>query len=69
MNTVTIAGKEYPVEIREGERYINGQTVDKFLETLPFEDLAHFMELGYRLITGQETHPQEDIAEMEFRDY
>jgi len=69
MPTAKINGKEYPVEVRNGEPYINNQTVDEFMKTLPFEDIAHFAELGLRMMNGEQTYPQEDITDMEFRDY
>lgn len=70
MKTVMISGKEYPVEVRDGEPYINNQTVDEFMDTLPLNDLARFAKLGLNIIqqplTGKEIYPQEDLAELEF---
>ena len=35
--TVRIDGKEYPCEVKNGVRYINGMTVDEFYNTLPLD--------------------------------
>jgi hypothetical protein len=38
MPAITIAGKKYTVEIRNGERYIMGLTVNDFIDTLTFNE-------------------------------
>jgi len=73
VNTITISGKEYPVEVRDGEPYVDGKTVDEFMDMLPLADLGRAAKLGLRImqepLTGKKVYPAEDMAELEFLDY
>lgn len=62
MKTVTIGGKNYPVEIVNGERMIDGKTVDDFMKTLCTEDLLDLGILGAKVMANNIiTSPQNYI--------
>lgn len=43
---VRIAGKEYPCEVIDGVRYIDGMTVSEFMETLDTDTLIKLAKIG-----------------------
>lgn len=43
---VRILGKIYACTVINGERFIDGKTVEKFMQTLPLETVAQFAVLG-----------------------
>lgn len=53
MKNVTIAGKKYPVETKNGVRYINNLPVDEFLKTLSLNDLANAAIVGIEYIRSR----------------
>ncbi len=46
---VTIAGKKYQCEVINGVPYIDGMTVDAFIDTLPIETLVDAAIVGRAL--------------------
>ena len=59
----TIAGKKYPCEVRNGIQYIDGKTVDEFMDTLPADVLMDMARVGAGFIDakkeGRNFSPQE----------
>lgn len=58
---VSIHGKEYPVSVIDGIPYIDGKTVDEFMDTIPRDMLADFAKLGLREMTGQHQDIQTEL--------
>ena len=44
--TISLCGQEYPVEIKNGVRYVNGLTVGEFIKTLPLDQLQEAHDYG-----------------------
>lgn len=65
MTYATIGGKKYPVEIKNGVRYINGLTVDAFFKTLSPKELAHAAIVGQKFIESNgDKSPQKMFNEL-----
>lgn len=65
MKTVTIAGKKYLVETKNGIRYINGMTVDNFINTLSIDDKCDAALVGIEYIKSRGTKsPQKMFNEL-----
>ena len=47
---LNLNGKVYKCEVIDGIRYIAGQTVEKFMETLDEKDLLLFSDKGKRIL-------------------
>lgn len=43
---VTIAGQEYDCEVKDGIRYIDGKTVDVFMQSLTVSNLCNLAIVG-----------------------
>lgn len=43
---ITIAGKTYDCEVRNGVRYIDGVTSDEFIKRLPFDEVLNLCMTG-----------------------
>lgn len=58
--TVVIGGKKHIAEIRDGVQYIDGMTVDKFMDTLDPLTLIDFMNVGiahvHDVVDGKKSH-------------
>lgn len=50
---VTINGKKYSVKIIAGVRYINGKTIDEFLEGLDPITVCELAEVGYQAVIDE----------------
>lgn len=50
--TVSIHGKEYPVAVINGERFINGKTVDEFLASISSDAQDDMAIIGFKLMRG-----------------
>lgn len=52
-SVVNIGGQNYEVEVKNGIRYIDGKTVDEFLETLDTETLLKASRVGKMAIDDE----------------
>lgn len=43
---INFGGKDYHFEIKNGVKYVEGKTIDEFIETLSHEDKIASMKLG-----------------------
>jgi len=50
---ITIAGKTYRVEINNGERFIDGWTVEQFMEKLGAEAIEQCAIVGHRALQDE----------------
>ena len=50
---VDINGKKYPVEVRNGERFIDGQPVEEFIKTLDADTLSRAARVGEMAIKDE----------------
>ena len=50
--SVRIAGKEYLMQIINDVNFINGMTIDEFIDTLPIADVIDFAKVGYKVCSG-----------------
>ena len=48
--TINLDGKTYEVEVKDGVRYIEGKTVDEFIETLTKDQLDRSAAMGLMAI-------------------
>lgn len=74
--TVTIDGKTYNCEVVNGERFIDGKTVDEFMKSLPTDTIQRLAQVGEKALIdekqckkNQENGYQEMLSELEFLDY
>lgn len=49
---IKIGQSTYPCEVRDGVRYVNGMTVDDFIDTLPVDELVIVAKLGKAIFEG-----------------
>ncbi len=59
---VSIHGKEYAVAVVNGIPYIEGKTVDEFMNTMPRDMLVDFAKVGIGEIAGK---PQDIQTELD----
>lgn len=56
MTTITLDGKTYKVEVRKGVRYVDGKTVDQFIDGLiasgEFAAVTDLVTLGASAVNG-----------------
>lgn len=58
MKTMRINNKEHEVWIDEnGNCFIDGKSVDEFLDTCSTEDLCTLARVGYRVVKGSDISP------------
>ena len=51
--TVFIGGKNYPCEVINGERFIDGKTVEQFFATLGPNEVSDLAEIGRRALANE----------------
>lgn len=51
---VKINDKFYKVEIINGERIVEGKTVDEFLDTLPWKDIVYLAKYGWNTFSDED---------------
>lgn len=63
---ITISGKKYPVEIKNGQPLVNGMTVSDFSKTLTKSQLEEMAMIGAQhvdnLISGKKPFKLQDMA-------
>lgn len=63
MSTITISGKTYNVEIKNGIRFIDGKNIDDFINSLPLESVIEMAKVGHATLKG-ENNPQKMANEL-----
>lgn len=51
--TVRIGGKSYPVEVVNGERFIDGKTVDEFMKSLSVDEVMDMAQIGHAALKDE----------------
>ncbi len=62
--SVKIAGKNYLMQIINGVQFIDGMTIDKFIDTLPISDVVDFARVGYEIVKDPTKSPSKILDEM-----
>lgn len=68
---IWIDGKKYSCEVINGERFIDGKTVNEFMRALPVETLVRLAKVGKKALQDEkqgnlDTDYQGDLSQMEF---
>ena len=63
MSTITISGKTYNIEIKNGIKYVDGKNIDNFINSLPLESIIEMAKVGHATLKG-ESSPQQMANEL-----
>lgn len=62
--SVRIAGKEYLMQIVNDVKFIDGMTIDEFIDTLPIADVCDFARVGYEIVKDPSKSPSKILNEL-----
>jgi hypothetical protein len=69
--TIVISGKKHEVEIRDGVRYVDGMTIDKFIDSvdpLTLIDLANVGKAHVNdIVAGEKIHNYQGMMDFFYR--
>lgn len=71
---VWIDGVKYSCEVKNGERFIDGKTIDEFYKSLPIDTICRLAKIGLtaykdKLTGNTDTDYQGDLSQMEFLEH